>query len=43
MVLVGGKRRTVAELRTLARAAGLEVLAAERQASGYFVAECRPT
>jgi 2,7-dihydroxy-5-methyl-1-naphthoate 7-O-methyltransferase len=43
MVLVGGKRRTVAEFEKLARAAGLEVLAAERQASGYFVAECRPT
>jgi hypothetical protein len=43
MVLVGGKQRTAAELRVLARAAGLEVLSADRQASGYFLAECRPT
>jgi hypothetical protein len=43
MVLVGGKHRSVAEFRELARKAGLEVLAAERQASGYFVVECRPT
>ena len=43
MVLLGGKHRTVAEFRELAREAGLEVLAAERQPSGYFVVECRPT
>jgi hypothetical protein len=43
MVLLGGKHRTVAEFRELARAAGLEVLAAERQPSGYFVVECGPT
>jgi SAM-dependent methyltransferase len=43
MVLVGGKQRTVAELAELARTAGLEVLAAGRQRSGYFVTECRPT
>jgi hypothetical protein len=43
MVLLGGKQRTVVEFRELAREAGLEVLAAERQPSGYFVAECRPT
>jgi SAM-dependent methyltransferase len=43
MLLVGGKQRSVAEFRELARAAGLEVLAAEQQPSGYFVAECRPT
>jgi 2,7-dihydroxy-5-methyl-1-naphthoate 7-O-methyltransferase len=42
MVLVGGKHRTVAEFRELAREAGLEVLVAERQTSGYFVTECRP-
>ena len=41
MVLLGGKRRTVAEFRELARQSGLEVLAAEQQA-GYFVVECRP-
>jgi 2,7-dihydroxy-5-methyl-1-naphthoate 7-O-methyltransferase len=42
MVLLGGKPRTVAEFRELARESGLEVLAAERQSSGYFVVECRP-
>jgi hypothetical protein len=42
MVLTGGKRNTVAEFREFARLAGLEVLAAERQPSGYFVVECRP-
>jgi hypothetical protein len=40
-VLVGGRERTVAEFRELARDAGLEVTAAERAASGAFVAECR--
>jgi len=42
MVLCGGKHRTVTEFRELAREAGLEVSAAERQPSGYFVVECRP-
>jgi SAM-dependent methyltransferase len=42
MALVGGKHRTVAEFRELAREAGLEVLVAESQPSGYFVTECRP-
>jgi SAM-dependent methyltransferase len=42
MVLLGGKHRTMTEFRELAREAGLEVLAAERQPSGYFVTECRP-
>jgi SAM-dependent methyltransferase len=42
MVLVGGKQRTVSEFRALARESGLEVVAAERQPSGYFVVECRP-
>lgn len=42
MVLLGGKHRTISEFRKLARASGLEVLAAERQSSGYFVVECRP-
>jgi hypothetical protein len=42
MVLVGGKHRTLAEFRELAQAAGLEILAAGKQASGYFVVECRP-
>jgi 2,7-dihydroxy-5-methyl-1-naphthoate 7-O-methyltransferase len=40
-VLVGGRERTVAEFRELARDAGLEVTAAERAASGAFVVECR--
>ncbi|HEY6402085.1 MAG TPA: methyltransferase, partial [Blastocatellia bacterium] len=43
MVLCGGKHRTVTEFRELAREAGLEVLAAGRQPSGYFVVECHPT
>lgn len=41
MVLLGGKHRSVAEFRELARQSGLEVVAAGRQAS-YFVVECRP-
>ncbi len=41
-VLLGGKQRTVAELRQLAREAGLEIVAADRQ-PGYFVVECRPS
>ena len=43
MVLLGGKQRSVSAFRELARAAGLEVVAAWQQPSGYFVAECRPT
>jgi SAM-dependent methyltransferase len=43
MVLVGGRDRSLAEFRALAGAAGLEVWAAERQPSGRFVVECRPT
>jgi hypothetical protein len=43
MVLVGGKHRSLAAFRALARAAGLEVTAAERQMSGRFVVECRPS
>ncbi len=43
MVLVGGRDRGMAEFRALAHAAGLEVQAAERQPSGRFVIECRPT
>jgi 2,7-dihydroxy-5-methyl-1-naphthoate 7-O-methyltransferase len=42
MVLVGGRQRTLSEFRTMARAAGLDVQAAARQASGRFVVECRP-
>jgi len=40
-VLVGGRERTVAEFRELARDAGLDVTAAERAPSGAFVVECR--
>lgn len=43
MVLMGGKERTLSELRVLAREAGLRVEVAGRQASGRFVVECRPT
>ena len=42
LVLVGGKARTLAELRALARPVGLEVAAAARQASGRFLVELRP-
>jgi precorrin-6B methylase 2 len=42
MALLGGKYRTVTEFRRMAREAGLEVVAAERQPSGRFVTECRP-
>jgi hypothetical protein len=42
MVLTGGKDRILTESRELANAAGLEVLAAKRQSTGRFVAECRP-
>lgn len=41
-VLLGGKHRTVAEFRELARQAGLEARAAGQQPSGYFVVECFP-
>jgi len=42
MVLAGGKQRTVAQFRGLARAAGLTIQAAERLPSGRFIVECRP-
>jgi len=42
MVLVGGRQRSLSEFRDLASEAGLEVEAAERQASGRFVVQCRP-
>lgn len=42
MVLCGGQHRTVTRFRELAREAGLDVVAAARQPSGYFVVECRP-
>ena len=40
MVLVGGKDRTLSEFRALARAAGLDVRATGRQASGRYLVEC---
>jgi 2,7-dihydroxy-5-methyl-1-naphthoate 7-O-methyltransferase len=43
MVLAGGKDRTMAELRELARQAGLELSAAEPLPSGRVVVEFRPT
>jgi SAM-dependent methyltransferase len=43
LVLVGGKNRTLAEFRELARAAGLEVEAVGTQGSGRFVVESRPS
>jgi hypothetical protein len=42
MVLLGGRDRTVAELRELASEAGLMVWAAGWQPSGRFAVECRP-
>jgi hypothetical protein len=42
MVLLGGKHRSIAEFCELARHGSLEVVAAGRQPSGYFVVECRP-
>ena len=42
MVLVGGKDRTLSEFRALAGAAGLDVRATGRQASGRYVVECAP-
>jgi hypothetical protein len=42
MVLVGGRERSLAEFREMARAAGLEVQVAGRQPSGPFAVESRP-
>lgn len=42
LVLVGGKTRTLAELRVLAADAGLRVSAAGHTRAGRFVVECRP-
>ena len=41
-VLLGGRHRTLTEFASLARQAGLEVIAAGQQPSDYFVVECRP-
>jgi hypothetical protein len=42
MVLLAGRTDTIAEFRDLARRAGLEVIAAERQERVGFVVQCRP-
>ena len=42
MVLAGGKHRAVDEMRQIASAAGLAVVASEKQPPRYFVVECRP-
>lgn len=42
MVVAGGRDSTLSEFRELARRAGLDVVAAEQQASGSFVVECVP-
>ena len=42
MVLVGGRDRTLDELRELADEAGLQVTAVGRQPSGRVIVECRP-
>lgn len=41
-VLIGGRERTVAEFRELAREGGLDVVAADLAPSGAFVVQCRP-
>jgi 2,7-dihydroxy-5-methyl-1-naphthoate 7-O-methyltransferase len=43
LVLVGGRGRSLAEFRPLARQAGLEVVAAGRQPAGRFMVECAPS
>ena len=42
MVLLGGKIRTIGEMRDLADAAGLDVVARGLQPAGYLAMECRP-
>jgi 2,7-dihydroxy-5-methyl-1-naphthoate 7-O-methyltransferase len=42
LVLVGGRSRTLAEFREMAREAGLEISATGRQPSGRYIVECRP-
>jgi SAM-dependent methyltransferase len=42
LVLLGGRERTLDELREMALKAGLLVRAVGRQASGRFLVECRP-
>jgi uncharacterized glyoxalase superfamily protein PhnB len=42
MVVCGGRTNTVTEFTGLARRAGLDIVAAGQQPSGYFAVECRP-
>jgi hypothetical protein len=42
MVLLGGKHRSLSEFQVIAGEAGVEIIKAEQQPSGYFVTECRP-
>jgi 2,7-dihydroxy-5-methyl-1-naphthoate 7-O-methyltransferase len=42
MLVAGGKTSTITQFAELARRAGLEIVAAQTQASGRFVVECRP-
>jgi hypothetical protein len=42
LILVGGKERTLAEFRGMAREAGLEVSTSGRLRSGRYIVECRP-
>jgi SAM-dependent methyltransferase len=42
MVLLGGRARTLEELREMAQEAGLEVKTVGRQPSGRVIVECRP-
>jgi SAM-dependent methyltransferase len=42
LVLVGGRDRTLAEFRAMAREAGLEAEASAKLPSGRFLVECRP-
>jgi 2,7-dihydroxy-5-methyl-1-naphthoate 7-O-methyltransferase len=41
MLVAGGKTSTITQFAELARRAGLEIVAAQTQASGRFVVECR--
>jgi hypothetical protein len=41
MVLLGGKQRTISELRALVAEAGLQVVSAGSQPSGHLIVECR--
>ena len=42
MLVAGGKTSTITQFTELARQAGLGITAAQTQASGRYVVECRP-